>query len=295
MNPAASASRSMCASTNSAWPPLASISAATRLPRSTSRSANTTFAPSATNRRTVASPMPDAPPVTAAIFPLSRSMPHAPPGVFSRVRALREPDQRVLDAPVDLDALAGEALALPIRALAGDADLVDTLLPRRRLDRGDLRGQGAPVVFRGHEQIWLERDEQVPRALLIRHPTTEHAERVHGEGQRVALVPAEGQDRAASRGARVRGGAAVLVDRHAFGQRNAEALPELEIRAPERGGAQTDHPRPPLHREAATDWLGAESRPGAAQRGDHGRSGHRVSPERAAPVHHADVVGAAAR
>src|SRR5207302_4869367 len=185
--------------------------------------------------------------------------------VFSRVRALREPDQRVLDAPVDLDALAGEALALPIRALAGDADLVDTLLPRRRLDRGDLRGQGAPVVFRGHEQIWLERDEQIPRALLIRHPSTEHAERVHGEGQRVALVPAEGQDRAASRGARVRGGAAVLVDRHAFGQRNAEALPELEIRAHEGGGAQIDHQRLALHREAKGDWIGAEGRPGAAQ------------------------------
>src|SRR6267378_996108 len=71
----ASASRSTCASTKSAWPPLASISAATRLPRSTSRSANATLAPSATNRRTVASPMPDAPPVTAAIFPLSRAMP----------------------------------------------------------------------------------------------------------------------------------------------------------------------------------------------------------------------------
>src|SRR6267143_7201688 len=116
--------------------------------------------------------------------------------VFSRMPALREPDQRVLDAPVDLDALASEALALPIRALAGDADLVDTLLPRRRLDRGDLRGQGALVVFRGHEQIWLERDEQVSLALLIGHPPTERAERVHGEGQRVALVPAEGQDRA---------------------------------------------------------------------------------------------------
>src|SRR5436309_2448632 len=72
---AASASRSMCASTKSAWPPLASISAATRLPRSTSRSANATLAPSATNRRTVASPMPDAPPVTAAIFPVSRATP----------------------------------------------------------------------------------------------------------------------------------------------------------------------------------------------------------------------------
>src|SRR3989440_3692005 len=68
---AASASRSMCASTKSAPAP---ISAATRLPRSTSRSANATLAPSATNRRTVASPMPDAPPVTAAIFPLSRAM-----------------------------------------------------------------------------------------------------------------------------------------------------------------------------------------------------------------------------
>jgi hypothetical protein len=52
----------------------AAISAATRLPRSTSRSANATFAPSVTNRRTVASPIPEAPPVTAATFPFSRAM-----------------------------------------------------------------------------------------------------------------------------------------------------------------------------------------------------------------------------
>src|SRR5713101_4316141 len=64
----------MCASTNTTWPPLPSISVATRLPRSTSRSANATFAPSVTNRRTVASPIPDAPPETAATFPLSLAM-----------------------------------------------------------------------------------------------------------------------------------------------------------------------------------------------------------------------------
>src|SRR3989441_11432459 len=74
-NAAASASRSMCASTKSAWPPLASISAATRLPRSTSRSANATLAPSATNRRTVAARWPAAPPVPGAIFPVSRATP----------------------------------------------------------------------------------------------------------------------------------------------------------------------------------------------------------------------------
>src|SRR4029453_6000049 len=108
------------------WPPLASISAATRLPRSTSRSANTTFAPSATNRRTVASPMPDAPPLTAAPFPLSLPMLRAsPPVSSSRTPALREPDQRVLDAPVDLDALARQTRAVAIGALAGNADLVD--------------------------------------------------------------------------------------------------------------------------------------------------------------------------
>src|SRR5512132_3090153 len=70
----------MCASTKIALPPLASISAATRLPRSPSRSANATFAPSATKRRTVASPMPDAPLVTAAIFPVSLSMGLPPQG-----------------------------------------------------------------------------------------------------------------------------------------------------------------------------------------------------------------------
>src|SRR5262245_10070479 len=71
---AASASRSTCASTNTTSPPLAAISAATRLPRSASRSANGTLAPSITNRLTVASPIPEAPPVTAATFPFSRAM-----------------------------------------------------------------------------------------------------------------------------------------------------------------------------------------------------------------------------
>src|SRR5215831_4277502 len=71
---AASASRSTCASTKTTSPPLAAISAATRLPRSASRSAKATFAPSFTNRRTVASPIPEAPPVTAATFPFSRAM-----------------------------------------------------------------------------------------------------------------------------------------------------------------------------------------------------------------------------
>src|SRR5436853_4166838 len=72
---AASSSRSTCASRNTTSPPLAAISAATRLPRSTSRSAKATLAPSVTNRRTVASPIPEAPPVTAATFPFSRAMP----------------------------------------------------------------------------------------------------------------------------------------------------------------------------------------------------------------------------
>ena len=49
-------------------------SAANRWPRSPSRSQNATRAPSATNRLTVASPIPDAPPVTAATLPSSRPM-----------------------------------------------------------------------------------------------------------------------------------------------------------------------------------------------------------------------------
>src|SRR4029453_4425803 len=212
--PAASTSRPMSASTKSAWPPLASISASTRLPRSASRSANATFAPSAANRRTVASPMPDAPPVTAAIFPLSRPMPHVPPGVCASnslsdaALAVRERDQRVVDPPVDLDALVRKPRPLAIRALAGDTDLVHAVLPRRRLDRGDLLGQPAPVVFQGNEQIGLERDEEVPRALVVGRSTAEHAERVHRHRQRVALVCAERQEGAASRrpGVRRRGG-----------------------------------------------------------------------------------------
>src|SRR6516162_774565 len=54
--------------------PAVSSSAATRSPRSPSRSQNATLAPSATKRLTVASPIPDAPPVTAATLPSNRPM-----------------------------------------------------------------------------------------------------------------------------------------------------------------------------------------------------------------------------
>src|SRR5207248_10642995 len=54
--------------------PAVSSSAATRWPRSPSRSQNATLAPSATKRLTVASPFPDAPPVTAANLPSSLPM-----------------------------------------------------------------------------------------------------------------------------------------------------------------------------------------------------------------------------
>src|SRR5689334_1206120 len=45
-----------------------------RWPRSPSRSQNATLAPSATKRLTVASPIPDAPPVTAATLPSNLPM-----------------------------------------------------------------------------------------------------------------------------------------------------------------------------------------------------------------------------
>src|SRR5438552_7018282 len=54
--------------------PVVSSSAATRWPRSPSRSQNATLAPSPTKRLTVASPIPDAPPVTAATLPSSLPM-----------------------------------------------------------------------------------------------------------------------------------------------------------------------------------------------------------------------------
>src|SRR6185503_11055342 len=78
-----------------------------------------------------------------------------------------ECSERVVDAPVDLQALAHAAGALAIGALAGDADLVDAVLPRRRLDQGDLGGQRAAIVVQGHEQVRLERDEDVSGALLV--------------------------------------------------------------------------------------------------------------------------------
>src|SRR5437868_4040908 len=137
---------------------------------------------------------------------------------------LGERDQQIVDAPVDLEAFAHAARPLAIGALTGNADLVDALLPWRRFDQGDLGGERATVVVQRNEQIGLERDEEVPGALRAGRPATEHAERVHREGERVALVAAEGEERPAPRGRRVRGGAAVLVDRGALRQRDAETL-----------------------------------------------------------------------
>src|SRR5689334_20353968 len=161
-NAMASDSRPMCASTKCAAPPPAWISPATRLPRSTSRSANTTRAPSATNRRTVASPMPDAPPEIAAIFPLSRDM-RASPWLVSLAR-----EQRVLriqrrrPSQTDVREVVGEQV-LAVRshaALDPGHEVVERLPPgaaidgavpgaaHRALDQQVIgpRGQGAAPV-----------------------------------------------------------------------------------------------------------------------------------------------------
>ena len=62
--------------------------------------AHVTFAPSITNRRTVASPIPEAPPLTAATFPFSRAMLDVlpPPEPYSR-RATRSRDDKILPCP----------------------------------------------------------------------------------------------------------------------------------------------------------------------------------------------------
>src|SRR5882762_1444981 len=91
--------------------------------------------------------------------------------------ALGERAERIVDPPVDLDALAREARALTIGALAGNADLEDAVLPRGCLDRGDLRRQRATILLQRNEQIRLERDEDVPGALPVRRASAEHAER----------------------------------------------------------------------------------------------------------------------
>src|SRR5262249_47597740 len=124
--------------------------------------------------------------------------------------ALGQRGQRVANAPVDLDALAREARALAVGALARDADLGDIVLPRRRLDRGDLRRQRAPVVLERHEQVGLERDDEIAGARLGGDAETEHAECMHRERQRVALVAAERQERAAPGRRGVGGGTPAL-------------------------------------------------------------------------------------
>src|SRR5262250_449371 len=208
--------------------------------------------------------------------------------------ALRQGCQRVVNALVDLDALAGETRALAISALAGNADLGHTLLEGRCPDRRDLRGQRAPIVLQWHEQVGLERDEQVAGALFGGHRGAQHAERVRRQRQRVALVGAERQERATSRGGGVRGRPAVLVDRHAGRQRDAQALTELQIRSHERGGAQIDHQRVALHREAEGDRIGAERGLGATEGGYHGRRSDSVDSDQPGTRRHLDVVRAAA-
>src|SRR5438093_5350814 len=83
---------------------------------------------------------------------------------------LRERDQRVVDAPVDLEAFARATRALAIRALAGNADLVDAFLPRRRLDHGDLCGQRATIVFQWNEQNGLECNDDGTGCAHVRLP-----------------------------------------------------------------------------------------------------------------------------
>src|SRR5262249_21644567 len=110
----------------------------------------------------------------------------ARPGASGAPVTLSEGIELVLDTPVDLEAVAREAGALAIGPLARNADLGDALLSWRRLDQGDLRGERATVLVQGHEQIGLERDEEV-RALLVDGAGAQHAERMRRQGQRVAL------------------------------------------------------------------------------------------------------------
>ena len=59
----------MSAAHGLARPPAAAIASATRMAPASFTSATTTLAPSAASRRAVASPMPDAAPVTTATLP----------------------------------------------------------------------------------------------------------------------------------------------------------------------------------------------------------------------------------
>src|SRR5207245_583243 len=147
MKAAASASRSTCASTNTTSPPLAAISSATRLPRSASRSAKATFAPSFTNRRTVASPIPEAPPVTAATFPFSRAMLDA---LSLRAAIAAQPEPYGRRAPRSRDDGALDALTSPSKrpclTSGGVANVDESRSDRRRARGGDRRrGSSRPL------------------------------------------------------------------------------------------------------------------------------------------------------
>src|SRR5277367_4329100 len=86
--------------------PALSSSAATRSPRSPSRSQNATLAPSATKRLTVASPIPEAPPVTAAT--LLSSLP-----MFVTLHRLRNAHRGYVEAACSVTADERELLVPP--------------------------------------------------------------------------------------------------------------------------------------------------------------------------------------
>src|ERR1051325_7183302 len=76
-----------------------------------------------------------------------------------------ERPQRLVDAPVDLDPVTGEARPLAPGALAGNADLGRARQARCGLDRRDLRPQRAAIIAERDEEIGLERDRHVAGAV----------------------------------------------------------------------------------------------------------------------------------
>src|SRR2546422_113142 len=123
----------------SAWTYVARAptSAATSRPRSSWMSAGTTEAPSSMKRRTVASPMPLAPPVTSAILPFSRCMRVIPPPTPERsplflevvagqrwphVGAREEHRRDDLDRRVAAEPLAPDGRARRLAALSEQLD-----------------------------------------------------------------------------------------------------------------------------------------------------------------------------
>ena len=101
-----------------------------------------------------------------------------------------------MDSPVELDALAEALPALGIRALAGNPDLADALLPRGCFDFRDRRAEVFSKSLERQQQIGLEGDREIAiHSLRVERGLAQHTERAYRQRERLAFVTTEREQR----------------------------------------------------------------------------------------------------